>query len=159
AESDDSEGTIGINARRRLKRLPTHIYWQGLASWGIRVYPGSQSQYHRSLDRFYRSSALSIRTDDGEPLAGGRLRNWHVGIPGPPPEFPRKVSLSLTQVEAEYLRERIAQRAPQTLLAFMVDHAMSTDGTAFPWEHPDFARFPERNIGELFHARNFSELM
>src|SRR4030095_5333008 len=33
-QSEEGEGTFGIQARRRLKRLPSHIYWQGLGSWG-----------------------------------------------------------------------------------------------------------------------------
>lgn len=42
ARSDDAQGTIGVVARRNLKRLPSNIYWQGLGRWGIRVFPGSQ---------------------------------------------------------------------------------------------------------------------
>src|SRR5579872_1094329 len=53
AQSDDSEGNIGTLAKHALVRLPSHIYWQGLAVWGIRTFMGSQSQYHRSLDQHY----------------------------------------------------------------------------------------------------------
>ena len=66
AESDDPDGTIGIDARQTLKRLPSNVYWQGLERWGIRVYPGSQDQYHRSLDGFYARLAGSVQNDDGE---------------------------------------------------------------------------------------------
>src|SRR5215210_1967417 len=51
--SDDSSGVIGERARRNLKRLPSNIYWQGLGRWGIRLFPGSQDQYFRSLDSCY----------------------------------------------------------------------------------------------------------
>jgi len=37
ADSDDSEGTIGIDARQTLKRLPSSIYLNGLHAWGIRT--------------------------------------------------------------------------------------------------------------------------
>src|SRR5688500_14107720 len=37
AESADINGVIGIEARRTLKRLPSHVYWQGLRMWGIRT--------------------------------------------------------------------------------------------------------------------------
>lgn len=43
----DSDGVIGARARRSLKRLPSDVYWQGLAAWGIRLYPGSREQYLR----------------------------------------------------------------------------------------------------------------
>ncbi len=49
--SDDTNGVIGKEAGAALKRLPSSIYWQGLAIWGIRLFPGSVEQYHRSLDR------------------------------------------------------------------------------------------------------------
>ena len=42
AESDDPEGTIGIDARKTLKRLPSSVYWNGLSAWGIRICNGSQ---------------------------------------------------------------------------------------------------------------------
>jgi hypothetical protein len=157
--SGDSDGTIGRLARRRLKRLPTHVYWQGLQRWGIRLYPGSQDQYHRSLDRFYQGRDHAPRTDDGEPVPGGRMRNWHAGLPDAPADFPRAASMSLTREEADYLRERIVQRAPGSLLAFMVDHDIPPEDVAFPWEHPRLADFPAANREELLHARNFSELM
>ncbi len=34
--------------------VPSSVYWQGLARWGIRLFPGSQTQYHRSLDGYDR---------------------------------------------------------------------------------------------------------
>ncbi|MDR3405888.1 MAG: DUF6361 family protein [Chthoniobacter sp.] len=51
--SDDREGNIGKYAKTTLKRLPSSVYWQGLGVWGIRAFPGSQSQYQRSFDRHY----------------------------------------------------------------------------------------------------------
>lgn len=48
----DADGVIGKVAKESLKRLPSSVYWQGLLAWGIRWYPNSQSEYHRSLDLF-----------------------------------------------------------------------------------------------------------
>src|SRR4051794_31219048 len=50
----ETDGVIGIDARRRLQRLPSSIYWRGLLLWGILRFEGSADQYHRSLDGFYR---------------------------------------------------------------------------------------------------------
>ena len=33
----DRDGVIGGRARRSLKRLPSDVYWQGLAAWGMRI--------------------------------------------------------------------------------------------------------------------------
>ena len=145
AASDDPSGTIGIEARRSLQRLPSNIYWQGLAQWGIRIFPGSQAQYHAFQDNFYASQTRSQRNDDGEPVDGSTGRNWHGGLPAPPQDFPRVASFALTAEEASYLYERIMTRLPGTLLAFLVDLREPTDPTAFAWESPVAEHLPSRN--------------
>ena len=61
--SEDSDGVFGKRSRRNLKRLPSSVYWQGLSTWGIRLFPGSQAQYHRSLDGYIvLPGAASVRT-------------------------------------------------------------------------------------------------
>jgi len=157
SESDDTEGVIGIAAGAGLKRLPSSIYWYGLGVWGIRLFPGSQDQYHRSLDAFYASAAGALRYDDGEPVAGMVLRNWHAGVPPVPDGFPKNASLRLTPIEAEYLRERIVSSVPGSLLAFLVDRGAVFDRVKFPWDHGDRASFPPRLEEQLEEARNFSE--
>lgn len=159
AQSDDGEGTIGVLARRKLKRLPSSIYWQGLGSWGIRLFQGSQDQYHRSLDSLYESKQRLQLTDDKEPVGPGWHSNWHPAIPSSPREFPRHVSLRLTQPEAEYLRECILASAQRTLLAFLVDRGQLVEDTDFPWEHHQFQQFPVHVQGQLDQARNFSEVI
>lgn len=99
AQSEDADGTIGIQARRKLKRIPSHIYWQGLGSWGIRLFQGSQDQYHRSLNNFYESSRQVQFTDDKEPVGSGLQFNWHTHLPATPRDFPGKVSLNLARTE------------------------------------------------------------
>jgi hypothetical protein len=157
ARSDDAQGTIGVIARRGLKRLPSNIYWQGLGRWGIRLFPGSQDQYHRSLDLFYSLGERQQRNDDGEPVDGRVARNWHPGLPPMPKDFPRKVSLRLTGGEARYLRERILTRVPKSMLAFLVDEGQSGTPCGFPWEHSRLVDFPHTIREQLGHARNFSE--
>src|ERR1044072_3150555 len=85
AQSEDADGTIGIQARRNLKRLPSNIYWQGLGIWGIRLYPGSQDQYHRSLDSFYHAAKSVEFNDDKDPIDGGLRPNWDAALPHAPP--------------------------------------------------------------------------
>ena len=38
-DSDDQAGVFGKTAGKRLKRLPSSVYWAGLGVWGIRVIP------------------------------------------------------------------------------------------------------------------------
>jgi uncharacterized protein DUF6361 len=159
-DSDDSDATIGRLAGVRLKNLPSRLYWSGLGAWGLRLYPGSQDQYHRSLDRLYKRIDSGYRDDDGQPLDGAGVRNWHAGIPAPPPGFPKcPISLRLTRKEAEYLRERLLTQCRGSLLAYLADACKPVDWVSFVWAHPDRASFPERNQNDLMHARNFSEVI
>ncbi|MBZ5538185.1 MAG: DUF6361 family protein [Acidobacteriia bacterium] len=158
-KSGEKDGVIGIEARSTLKRLPSNIYWQGLATWGIRLYPGSQDQYHRSIGAFYQSKQEQPRNDDGEPIDGSISRNWHAPLPHAPGGFPDQSTFRLKPTEAEYLRERIMARLPGTLLAFLVDRGHKSDPVDFPWEHPQHAEFPARCREQLEHARNFSEMI
>jgi len=159
AESDDPDGTIGIEARQTLKRLPSNVYWQGLERWGLRVYPGSQDQYHRSLDGFYARLGRALQNDDGEVVGDHARRNWHAGLPAWPDGFPDGASFYLTQSEAEYLRDRLLATASRSLLAFLVGEAKPNDPVDFPWMHPQQDAFGATIGEQLFHARCFSEVV
>ncbi len=155
----DEDGAIGRRAGRNLKRLPSAIYWSGLGEWGIRRYSGPQSRYHQSLDAYYEA----LRTPRTESVEGPALRvapNWDPSLPDPPTEFPGAVNtLSLTRLEAEYLRDRIMSSHPGTLLAYLVDRGKMTDAGDFPWTHPQLGEFPSKVQSLLHHAQCFSETM
>jgi len=156
ADSDDPSGTIGIQSRAALQRFPSSIYWSGLGRVKIRNYPGSQDEYHRSLDGYYRGRLVVVRNDDGEPVTG-RGANWHHGIPSVAPGLPDKASFGLTQLEAEYLRERVLTQAPGTFLAFLFDRHIDPGDARFAWDHPVTGQLPQQLARMLLHARNFSE--
>ncbi len=158
--SADTQGVIGKVSKSRLQRLPSSVYWQGLGRLGIRLFPGSQDQYHRSLDRFYDADSRGrreLRNDDGEPVGGSVHLNWHHALPEAPEGFPGSASLSLTWEEAYYLRERVRMRAPGTFLAFLLDQTTATPPTGLPWEHPAASLLPGSVRELLHHARCFSE--
>jgi hypothetical protein len=159
ARSSDTEGVIGIDARATLKRLPSSVYWQGLGAWGIRLFPGSQDQYHRLLDAGSTDSHRMPVTDDGDVLDGDIWRRWHGGIPPAPKGFPKGASFILTLREAQFLRERIVSQRPGTMLAFLVDRGRPHEPLSFPWEHPQLGEMPASIQERLKHARNFSESM
>lgn len=154
---EGAHGVIGIDARASLKRLPSSIYWQGLGSWGIRTFPGSQSQYHRSLDAHHRRAARTSRGDDAQLDARAPV-NWHRGLPPVPDAFPERASMVLTPHERAYLRERIMLAHPRSLLAHLT-HVEPWDTTPFAWLHPEFSQLPARHQHELHHARCFSEMV
>lgn len=156
--SEDSQYVIGRYAKNSLKRLPSSVYWQGMRAWGILKFPGSQDQYHRSLDAYHQALHRSGgRTDDGELLEDLASENWHPGVPEPPGVFLTEASFKLTHGEAAYLRERVLTSCPDTLLAFLVDRSETSDWVDFPWEHTQRADFPAHIQTQLHHARAFSE--
>jgi hypothetical protein len=160
AESPDTSGVIGIEARRTLKRLPSHVYWQGLRMWGMRVGDAGQSAYHRlfaSYSQWHRRSETGAQ--DGSMAAVGLRTMWHPGLPPAPEEFPEKATFAIAAAEAEYLHERILSRCGESLLAFLVDRTRPQQGAGFPWRHPDMGSFSELHRQQLEHARLFSTIM
>jgi hypothetical protein len=155
-ESDDTDGLIGKQARDKLQRLPSSVYWAGLESWGIRQFPGLQYEYHRSLDSFYARRRRRLVDDDREPVGSPVPENWHPGLPDPTEGLLEAAHFALTQEEAGYLRDRILARHPDSLLAVMVcaDEFMEAD---FMWHHPMMQALPASLYQEVEHARNFSE--
>lgn len=152
----ETEGVIGRIAQDKLQRLPSNIYWQGLGVLGIRMFPGSQDQYHRSLSRHYANLATLNHQRDEEVIDLRKPTNWHPGLPLAPAEFPKGATFALTRVEAEYLRERVQTHAPDTLLAFWASHRVAPPQSDFAWEVMD-DQLPVHLREKLAHARNFSE--
>jgi hypothetical protein len=158
--SGEKEGVIGRISKEKLQRLPSNIYWQGLLQWGIRLFPGSQDEYHRSLDLFYKrqhGQRASRDEHDGESTNDPGLHNWHTGVPEPEPDFPKGVTLTLRPDEAEYLRERLLTNCSQSLLAYLVREHIEVDGVRFAWDL--FADLPSNLSSQVQHGQNFSEIM
>lgn len=155
--SEDSEGTIGRRARSTLKILPSAIYWQALRQLGIRLVNGPRERYHKSIDRYYASAGRLLQSDDGGVSDRIRAANWHPRLPAPPEDFQDNAVMSLRREEAEYLRDRIIFRAPDSLYRYLVEKADPSMDAAFPWEFHDFERLPTTLKTTLDHARNFSE--
>jgi hypothetical protein len=152
----EEDGIIGEISGASLQRFPSSIYWNGLAQWGIRRYPGSQSQYHRWLDHYYVRQKSRLWPEDGESIAAGYEANWDPNLPAKPEEFPQEAGFSLTRGEAEYLHERLLVSCPDSLLATLVDRCRPAGDVEFVWQHPELALFPEEQRAWLTHARNFS---
>jgi hypothetical protein len=159
-QSSDTDGIIGSRARAKLQRLPSNIYWQGLAIWGIRHFPGAQDTYHRMQDTLARSRRRQARrTDDGDPEDGALHLAWHPSLPPAPEDFPAGASFQLTPEEAAFLRERLLTTVPHSLLAWLVDHSRGPSVVPFPWAHPQYAELPDHLREQLAHARLFSEVL
>ena len=155
--SGSTQGNIGREAREKLQRFPSNVYWLALHKYGLRAFAGSQDQYHRSIDGFHarhRDHAGS-RAEDGEFL-GAEPHNWHAGLPEPPDGFPGGASFDLRPADANYLRERILAAGHGSMLGFLMAHGRSWEQVDFPWEHPQVGEMPAELRETLDHARKFS---
>lgn len=157
--SKDVDGLIGREAGKTVQRMPSSIYWAGLRRWNILIFEGSLAQYFRSLDRFYDSSKGHRSMLDANAEIRPEPRNWHPHLPSPPEGFPEDASLMLDSREAAYLRERILNTCPGTLLAYLADRGERWEWTNFVWFHDLAAEFPNGISHGLAHARLFSEVM
>ena len=159
-KSEDTQGIIGKDAREKLQRLPSSVYWSGMYAWGIRLFEGSQDQYCRSLDTFYKKQKERLVSEDKEYTDRSFMYNWHPGLPPYPKKFPQGVSFELSTSEAEYLQEQIIRYCSGSLLSFLVtDTSPVSTEIQFVWDHPEFDRFSETHKIQVRHARNFSKIM
>lgn len=157
---EKDSGIIGIEARDKLLRLPSNIYWQGLGLWGIRRYPGSQDQYHRSLDGWYRRKSEHPPSDKGENSTyQGAAPNWHPGFPRPEKGWRWKTNFVLTQAEARFLRDCIENHTAGSLLSHLVSLDKKLAEADFAWASEAFRDFPRENRIQVDHARAFSEVI
>ena len=165
-DSDDQAGVFGKTAGKKLKRLPSSVYWAGLGVWGIRLTPFSQEEYHRRIDETYRRrDALKAlekdaraRGDDIDVEQRLAALSWHPRLPAPPEGFPAKVDFAVSREEAEFILDRIQVTFGDSLHSFLALHCEPAD-TQAPWAHPDYGRFSEQHKELLTHARLFSEVM
>lgn len=155
----ENEGVIGRISRRKLQRLPSNIYWVGLSQWGIRKFPGTQDQYHRYLDHYYRKKRNRLFTDDNEPIDGHLDFNWDPHIPGPPEKFPQGATMELRRSEARYLQDRITESHGESLLAATIN-APAYHETDYFWENEMLVRNLPLSLKETInHARDFAQTM
>jgi len=150
-----TETVIGNRSRRKLKRLPSNIYWLGLERLGFRVFSGTQSSYHDSIDFHYKTlSATKERREDDDEMV---IRpNWNPVLPKAPKDFPDFPSFDLRRVEAELFRDQLRLHAGESLFTWLVEHGERTDGVEHVWQHPLFESFPRRLHTEVRHGMLFS---
>lgn len=152
-------GIIGSQSGANLRRMPSAIYWSGLGRLGIRRFQGSTEQVFRGFDELHRDAKNATRDDDGELVDQG-TRIWDRHLPSPPESFPDEpLRLELTSAEAEFLRDRVHDAAPGSLMDVLLDTSVPLSRVDFPWHHPHVARFPADLRSTLHHAQRFSEAL
>lgn len=148
-------GVIGSQAGRRLRRMPSAIYWGSMEAWGIRRSPLSLADYGQRVTARKRPR---IQRDDDHNAIEPPAPMW-ADIPAAPADFLRsEITFKLEPEEAQVLTDGIRRRHPDTLIAVLsAAPGLSLDGTHYPWEVPAI-RIGDRLREVLRHARCFSEL-
>lgn len=152
------EGMFGYVAGRNVKRLPSVVYWNGLARYRIRFGEQSIAEHRARLAWFYRRQA-TVERDDDQQAVTAPPDNWDPALPSAPAGFPAApVDLRMTAEEAAYLVERITTSCAGTLLAKIAANPALIDDATAPWEVQADAASPAL-IALQRHGRNFSDVM
>ena len=113
------------------KRKPSSIYWNGLRTYGILNFKGSINDYINYL-KFYSKKLQKqkgqIAEADGNVIGDDRDANhmyqqhlW-CQLPKPPKDWKTKLTIDLSEEEAEFLKERIIRSNSDTLWSFTLNH-------------------------------------
>lgn len=152
--SEDYAGLLGLQAGTALKTLPSSIYWSMLRRYRILRDPSLSVRDALALD------GHTIGGDDIDEGSAGRFRVWSNTMPRAPRDFPKTVpgGFALRQEEAGWLRDRILDEAPDTLMAHFVVNPPSNDSPA-PWADPASHTVTGDARILLDHAQSFSTVM
>ncbi len=102
-------------------RPASEIYWNGLRTWGIRLFRNPRREYHRVLDMGLLSAGARLSEDEPESRDTTRWR-----LPDDVALLFATDTLDLTRSEARFLRERILSiedRPHTSFLKHLVDAA------------------------------------
>lgn len=154
----ESSGIIGRDAGADLQRLPSSVYWAGLGTWGIRLFPGSTDNLFSSIRQLQRRGHRAIESDDVSSEARP-LQIWVPSLPLRPDKLLESVGFQLTADEAQFIIDRLVAKHPHSLLTFLARSAVNTADIRNIWEHPYLVDFPYDAHKLVSHAEIFSSVM
>ena len=155
-QSHDTRGLVG-GRTTLVERLPSAIYWNGLAVLGIRRVARPLSAYYRWLDDPTRAGRIAT-DDDGVPIEG-MIRTWWDSVPSAPEGFPDGARFALTSEESEYLSIRAVAATPyQTMLGYLFRESRPDVRVDLPWIHPQCDNMPDSVRDDVDVAEHFSLL-
>lgn len=154
----EDEGIIGRDAGANLQRVASSIYWAGLKSWGIRLFPGSQEAYFVALPSIRHRRHQTGSSEDALAAEENDLSTWRAGLPAAPENLLERTDFRLTAGEAGFIVDRLVDSQPESLFAHLAKRGRHAD-CEYIWEHPDLAEFPTATLPLVSHAKLFSAVM
>ncbi|WP_284255187.1 DUF6361 family protein [Pseudolysinimonas kribbensis] len=150
-DSDDFAGLLGLQRGTALKTLPSVVYWTTIRAYGV-TRDGVAS----------RDEALEWRSDQavGDDDTATTTSPWSSTLPAMPEGFPTNLTrgFRLTRDEAGWLRDRILERAPGTLMSHLAEQRPDSASSA-PWFDEAALRVTGEPTALLHQARAFSTTM
>ncbi|MCY3896250.1 MAG: DUF6361 family protein [Chloroflexi bacterium] len=150
----DLDGLIGRNVGAAVRILPSSIYWNTLRRFGILRRDGTEGQVAglRQVSRPQDEATEFLEHPDAV---------WAPTIPSPPDDFFSLTccDFTLTHDEATWLRERIVDAVPDSLLQLLAMQGKSHSASAYAWEDPEAVAADGRVREALDEARRFSVAM
>ena len=153
----ETNGVIGRDAGPRLQRLPSSVYWAGLGTWGIRLFPGSVDSYFSSL-RTIRHGWQRAREGEEAASDGHLTHIWHPALPVVPNGLLDNAKFRLTVDEAQFIIDRLVAEEPKSLLTTLAREGIDANCRHI-WEHPNLADFPAAARRLVKHGEIFSSVM
>ena len=147
-------GVIGNQAKARLRRMPSGVYWSALGTWGIRQPDLSVEGYLRRRHDLARLAARTAVRDDPEAREHAPSTGLDPHLPPPPDDLLTRASFDLTAVEEEYLSDSIARATAGSLLAWLVHHP-PPDLPTYAWEIATLGDALADLVETVDHARRF----
>lgn len=124
----------GSRARDKLKRYPSNIYWRGMSDLGLYLHDESDTDYVQRLDQWHESRRGLLNDDRKRVRDEAVGPNWDHRIPRLALDpFPRRLRFQLKAGEAQYLRDRIVEHHPESLLAHCLGQRFASP-PAWPWK-------------------------
>lgn len=154
----ESNGIIGRDAGADLQRLPSSVYWAGLGTWGIRLFPGSTDNLFSSMRHLQRSRPRIRESEDAASEAQALLI-WTPALPPPPKDLLEATRFKLSLDEAQFIIDRLVAHQPHSLLAFLARTSGGGADCDNIWEHPHLADFPSDARTLVEHGAMFSRVM
>lgn len=160
-ETENVRGLLGLRAGTALKTLPSSIYWTSLRTFGI-VGEDVESAPDSLAARIGAGNTTggSIDDDDDDDQhTGGRTWSPTLSALPVPTGFPKEIpgEFDLTNAEAGWLRDRILESVPGTLLAHLVTDGHEPDpASTAPWSDPAMHGAPPQALELVTLAHRFS---
>jgi hypothetical protein len=125
-------GVIGETAGRKLKRKPSEIYWNGIRTYGIFT-EGKLSLYdYVRVSSLLREKKNSLKAQgngnrkedendgDDRDAGNGEFSGGFWKLPAYPGNWRENLSIQLTHLEAEFLKDQIQQSVPDSMLGWIL---------------------------------------